>query len=408
MPAITWEDSDFGEIMNKNHSHEQHSKRLRELAERRLRQSPPVDRELSAEMERLVYELEVHQEELEIQNEELRRAQLELKTSRDRYVDLYDFAPVGYLTLNARGEIIEANLTAAILLEMDRSKLIGRQFALLCDVSCRTDLRAHLDKVLESGNRQSAELRFIAHGNFDALLETCLATDADNGDRLLRTVVTDITARKQAERLASEKDRHLRSLAESLPVLICYLDAELRFQFSNGAHVEWFGLTPEDLNGRTIHEALHEHLSEDIFDYLSDALENRRITFESATLHRTKGLRQVQFMLVPDIGKAGTVKGLHSLCIDITERKIVEQQNARRRALAVMLERLTPDERKVYDLLMSGKSNKVIAFELDIGLRTAERRKQVILQKLEADSVPQLLQHWSEILPLAPAEEQGS
>ncbi|WP_300442575.1 PAS domain-containing protein [Zoogloea sp.] len=77
----------------------------------------------------LVHELQVHQIELEMQNEELRRAHAALEASRDRYVDLYEFAPVGYLTLNADGFIAEINLAGATLLGEVRGALIKRRFA---------------------------------------------------------------------------------------------------------------------------------------------------------------------------------------------------------------------------------------------------------------------------------------
>ncbi len=82
----------------------------------------------SADIEKLVHELQIHQIELQIQNDELRRIEQELTESREKYSDLYDFAPVGYVTCDSQGKILEVNLTACSLLGVERHKLLHKPF----------------------------------------------------------------------------------------------------------------------------------------------------------------------------------------------------------------------------------------------------------------------------------------
>ena len=111
-------ESDSGET-----SHDQ----LRQRAETRLEaedrstlETPPED------VARLLYDLHTHQIELEMQNEELRHAQHELLKARDRYIRLYDLAPVGYLTISAKGLMLEVNQTFVNMLGMERQHLINQ------------------------------------------------------------------------------------------------------------------------------------------------------------------------------------------------------------------------------------------------------------------------------------------
>ncbi|MBU1240318.1 PAS domain-containing protein, partial [Myxococcota bacterium] len=101
---------------------------LRRIAEIKAKEKGVKEESSAGETDarRLVYELQVHQIELEMQNEELQRVQSELEESRDRYFDLYDMAPVGYLILSEKGLIVEVNLTASKMLAVTRDTLIHR------------------------------------------------------------------------------------------------------------------------------------------------------------------------------------------------------------------------------------------------------------------------------------------
>jgi PAS domain S-box-containing protein len=104
---------------------------LRARAERRLAERSREDAvaRLLEEARALTHEFEVHRVELELQNEELQRSQLLLAESEDRYRSLHDFAPVGYLTLDAKDIVLEANWAAAEQLRQSRGALIGQPFA---------------------------------------------------------------------------------------------------------------------------------------------------------------------------------------------------------------------------------------------------------------------------------------
>ena len=102
---------------------------LRERAEALLSKSGEQVLDMSAEdIKKLVYELGTHQIELELQNDDLKKTQVLLEESRTNYYELFDLAPCGYLKLNQKGFIIEANLTATELLGTEKTKLINRKF----------------------------------------------------------------------------------------------------------------------------------------------------------------------------------------------------------------------------------------------------------------------------------------
>lgn len=191
---------------------------LRERAEEQLDHLPYDSSPRPAE--ELLHELRVHQIELEMQNDTLRQNQLIIEESRDRYADLYDFAPVGYLTLNDAGLIAEANLTGAALLGMERKKLLGRRLANFISDKDRDNWHRHFSAALGRDGKKSCELAMVRSDarTFHAQMDYLHITTAGN-NRMVRITFSDVSQRKQLENELRESRQLLRNLAKKAELL---------------------------------------------------------------------------------------------------------------------------------------------------------------------------------------------
>jgi PAS domain S-box-containing protein len=205
---------------------------LRRQAEAQLRKQPAGHSKISAEeARRLLHELQVHEIELEMQNEELARARAQVEALLRQYTDLYDFAPIGYLTLARDGTIHQINLAGASLLGLARGDLIDRRLGVFVSVEFRSAFSAFLERVFSgSGSRESCEVAFLKEG--PELLWARLEAGTEDRQEC-RAVLVDITERKQAgealrQRLAGLEALHTVSAAlraaqtrdEALPILL--------------------------------------------------------------------------------------------------------------------------------------------------------------------------------------------
>lgn len=152
--------------------------------------------------EMLLHELLVHKVELEMQNEELRRAHLAMEEARDRYRDLYEFAPVGYITISREGLISEINLTGSALLGVDRTKLINRRFSnFVAPQDTDRWYRLFLNMMEHAKDEKQAfgvEMTRDDGTVFSAHLD-CLIRESSDSPPLLRVALTDISKIKPAE-----------------------------------------------------------------------------------------------------------------------------------------------------------------------------------------------------------------
>jgi PAS domain S-box-containing protein len=167
--------------------------KLRQQAEAAL-SGDPVDLEglPPGDIQLLLHELQVHQIELSMQNEELRRAQQELEVSRDQYLDLYNFAPAGYCTLDASGKIVEANQVLADMLGVRRAKLLNSSLSKFVAPQDQDRYHLHRRRTFDQAARQEDEIRMLSISG-DTLI-TRLKSIPDHLDPShLRTMITDIT-----------------------------------------------------------------------------------------------------------------------------------------------------------------------------------------------------------------------
>ena len=176
---------------------------LRRRAEEQFTQlqaAKPLPKKQS-DVQALLYELQVHQIELEMQNEQLRLAESEAQTAQRKYADLYNFAPVGYFTLDEHGDIEEVNLTGATLLGMQRVPLQRQRFALHVVEADRATFNDFFRKTLTETAAQSCELRLAKSDGtpFPAEIQgISVAADA-TGRRQIYLAIMDVTLHARLE-----------------------------------------------------------------------------------------------------------------------------------------------------------------------------------------------------------------
>jgi PAS domain S-box-containing protein len=186
---------------------------LRQVAEDlfAIRPAIPLD-DNGCTPEKIVHELQIQQIELEMQNEALRDARLALEVSRDRYADLFDFAPVGYLTLSKKGIIEEGNLTCATILGVERRNLIKSRIGTFVAPDSSDSWYGYFKRVLRIPDKLVCELK-LRRGDgsqIHARLESIRIQR--NGEPFIRMAVSDISDRVRAEENLALKSHDLDEL----------------------------------------------------------------------------------------------------------------------------------------------------------------------------------------------------
>lgn len=205
---------------------------------------------------KLVHELQTYQIELEIQNEDLRQTQIELEQSRRRYTDLYDFAPVGYLTIDENGLILEMNLTAADMFAGDRNRLLKRAFSTNI-IPDDQHIFYHFRKaLLKTRAKQTCELCMLKKdgSEFHALLESSITEEVDGKSGQFRIALTDISALKELESSLRKSENEWEQTFDAISDIITIQDRNMKILRANKAAHDMFHAKPGELKGRYWYE----------------------------------------------------------------------------------------------------------------------------------------------------------
>ena len=165
----------------------------------------------------VLHELRVHQIELVMQNEELQQAQLQLDAARARYFELYDQAPVGYVSVSRQGRILQTNRIAGTLLGMARNMLVGRRFSRFVLKEDQDLFYLNQKQVIESGRPQAFELRMVKTNGTSCWtrLEATAAQDPEDAS-VIHIVLLDISERKRSDATILDNAERISALSRRL------------------------------------------------------------------------------------------------------------------------------------------------------------------------------------------------
>ena len=267
-------------------------------------------------------QLRVHQIELEAQNDELRRTQSELNTAEARYFDFYDLAPVGYVTVNDKARILQANLTAAKLLGVPRADLIGEPLPRFMPATDADRYYLLCRQALATPRAQSCELR-MQQSNADVVW-VCLhaiAVPGDAGTAVIRMVLSDITARKQLEERMVQREADTKAIIDGASDAIFITDSTGRYQYVNQQATQLLGFGRNELLGMGFSDITPDDDLAAMRVRFQQLLDTGVLRFEALLKHSNGSTVAVELncRMLAD-GR------LFGACRDISARKEVETQ----------------------------------------------------------------------------------
>jgi PAS domain S-box-containing protein len=261
-----------------------------------------------------------------------KKTQPELEESRRKYIDLYDYAPLGYFTIDTNGIITTVNLTGSAMLNRERQELLHKPFTLFVHPEDKDLFYLCLRKTIKNQDRQFCHLRLQPpkSPHLHAHLETMAVVDAAGNITAIKVTVTDMTDRVRAEQQLQEKTSVISAIINHTDFMLAYLDLDFNFIWVNPAYAETCRMKPEMMIGKN-HFKLFPHAeNETIFKKVRDTGKN--IFFKDKPFvfsdQPKRGVTYWDWSLVPVTDSAGQVNSLVFSLRETTRSKKMELELA--------------------------------------------------------------------------------
>ncbi|HEY9852152.1 MAG TPA: PAS domain S-box protein [Leptolyngbyaceae cyanobacterium] len=293
--------------------------------------SPELLEESLEELCTTVEEMQIAEEELRLQNEQLRASQEERLAERQRYQDLFEFAPDAYLVTDVDGKILEANYAAAELFQLSQEFLIGKPLVLFVTQIGRRNFSIQLIRLQETDWLQNWEITLQQRNGqiFDAAINVKAVRDRDGKAIGLRWLVRDVTIRKRRE----ERLRLLESVVVNANDAIIITEAQPieepgpRVLYVNEAFTRMTGYTSEEILGKTPRILQGENTDRTTLNKIHTALLDwQSIVVELINYRKDGSEFWVEMSIVPIANETGWYTHWIAVQRDITDRKQAEKQ----------------------------------------------------------------------------------
>jgi PAS domain S-box-containing protein len=197
----------------------------------------------------LIHELEVNQIELEMQNDELILTNRQRELDYNKYVTLYDFAPLGYYTLSREGVIVELNFNGAKMLGNERLFLVSSKFSSFVSIASQTTFNLFLKSVFRSKVKEFCEVILIKSGSVP-IFAHLIGIISDDGNHCYVNA-SDITEMKASEVSLRESKDKFKNLIQNMPVGVILQGPQTEILLCNNKSIELLGSTEDQILGKT-------------------------------------------------------------------------------------------------------------------------------------------------------------